>query len=58
MFVHQAEEDLFTANEKTLVGISFTFSVEALFDNSGNVTHFVLCRIFGCQSDKHFEVGI
>ena len=37
--VHAVEQDTFTANGKTLVGIPFTFNVEFLFDSSGNVTH-------------------
>jgi hypothetical protein len=36
---HVVLQDTFTANEKKLVGIPFTFSMEILFDSSGNVTH-------------------
>jgi hypothetical protein len=39
IFVHQVEQDTFTANGKTLVGIPFTVNLEILFDSSGNVTN-------------------
>jgi hypothetical protein len=39
VFVHQVEQDTFTANGKTLVGIPFTFNLELLFDSSGDVTN-------------------
>ncbi len=38
-YQHVNEQDTFTANGKTLVGVPFTFNEEFLFDNSGNVTH-------------------
>jgi len=38
-FIHQVEQDTFTANGKTLVGTPFTVNTEVLFDSSGNVTH-------------------
>jgi hypothetical protein len=39
IFVHQVEQDTFTANGKTLVGIPYTVNTEILFDSNGNVTH-------------------
>jgi hypothetical protein len=39
IFVHQVEQDTFTANGRTLVGIPYTFNTQVLFDSSGNVTH-------------------
>ena len=39
IYLHQVEQDTFTANGKTLVGTPFTFNTEVLFDSSGNVTH-------------------
>ena len=33
IFAHQVEQDTFTANGKTLVGIPFTFNMEILFKN-------------------------
>jgi hypothetical protein len=39
IFDHVVEQDTFTANGKTLVGIPFTFNVQVLFDSSGNVTN-------------------
>ena len=39
IFFHQVEQDTFTANGQTLVGIPFTFNVEILFDSDGNITH-------------------
>ena len=39
IFVHQVEQDTFTANGRTLVGTPFTYNVDILFDSSGNVTH-------------------
>ncbi len=39
VFIHQVEQDTFTANGKTLMGIPFTFNVQLLVDSSGNVTN-------------------
>jgi hypothetical protein len=39
IFLHQVEQDTFTANGRTLVGTPFTFNNQVLFDSSGNVTH-------------------
>jgi hypothetical protein len=36
---HDVEQDTYTANGKTLVGIPFTFNEQVLFDSNGNVTH-------------------
>ena len=35
--VHQVEQDTFTANGKTLTGISFTFNLDVRFDANGDV---------------------
>jgi hypothetical protein len=38
--VHQVEQDVFTANGKTLVGLPYTFNIQVLFDpQTGEVTH-------------------
>jgi hypothetical protein len=39
VFVHLIEQDVFSANGKTLTGEPFTFNLEFLFDAEGNVTH-------------------
>lgn len=39
IFLHQVEQDTFTANGRTLVGTPFTFNTQVLFDSNGNVTH-------------------
>jgi hypothetical protein len=39
IFGHVIEQDTFTANGNTLVGLPFVFNVEILFDSSGNITH-------------------
>lgn len=36
---HLVEQDVFSANNKTLTGLPYTFGVDVLFDSSGNVTH-------------------
>ena len=37
---HNVEQDVFSANGKTLVGLPYTFNVQVLFDpDSGEVTH-------------------
>jgi hypothetical protein len=38
IFLHQTEQDTFTANGRTLVGTPFQFNFDALFDSDGNVT--------------------
>jgi hypothetical protein len=38
-YLHVVEQDTFSANEKTLVGIPFAFNIEVLFDSNGDVTH-------------------
>ena len=37
--IHTVEQDVFSANDKTLTGLLYTFNVDVLFDSSGNVTH-------------------
>lgn len=36
---HGVEQDTFSANGETLVGLPYTFNVDVLFDASGNITH-------------------
>jgi len=38
-FIHQVEQDTFTANGKTLVGDPFTTEFNILFDSNGSVIH-------------------
>ncbi len=38
-YEHTVEQDVFTANGKTLIGIPYTFNIEFLFDSSGNLVH-------------------
>jgi hypothetical protein len=40
IYQHQTEQDTFTANGKTLVGIPYTTDVEQIFDGDGNLIHF------------------
>lgn len=37
--VHLVEQDVFSANGKTLTGLPYTFNIDVRFDSSGNVTH-------------------
>lgn len=37
--LHLVEQDTFSANGKTLVGLPYTVNEELLFDSSGNITH-------------------
>jgi hypothetical protein len=38
--IHQVEQDVFTANGRTLVGLPYTFNLQVLFDpDTGEVTH-------------------
>jgi hypothetical protein len=39
IFVHQVEQDTFTANGRTLVGDPFTSEFHILFDSGGSVIH-------------------
>ena len=39
--IHVVEQDTFTANGKTLVGLPFTFNIEMFFDSDGNMTGFL-----------------
>jgi hypothetical protein len=36
---HVVEQDTFTANGNTLVGLPFVFNVQILFDSDGNITN-------------------
>jgi hypothetical protein len=56
IFVHQVEQDTFTANGRTRVGTPFTFNTEVLFDSSGNVTHTSLALGSSRQSRFRTEV--
>jgi hypothetical protein len=46
VFIHEVEQDTFTANGQTLVGTPFTFNIEELFDSNGNVTHIFASGLF------------
>jgi hypothetical protein len=46
IFIHQVEQDTFTANGKTLVGTPYTVNTEILFDSNGNVTHVYASGLF------------
>ena len=37
--IHQTEQDVFTANGKTLTGIPYTFNLRVLFDSAGVITN-------------------
>ena len=39
IYMHQVEQDTFSANGKTLVGTPFTFNIQFLFDSDRNITH-------------------
>ena len=39
IYVHQVEQDTFSANGKSITGLPYTFAAEILFDAAGNVTH-------------------
>jgi len=39
VLIHSTEQDTFTANGKSLTGFPYTFEIQILFDESGNVTH-------------------
>jgi hypothetical protein len=36
---HVVEQDVFSANGKSLTGVPFTFNIDVVFDSSGNVVH-------------------
>jgi hypothetical protein len=38
-YIHAVEQDTFSANGKTLTGLPFTFNLDFLFDESGNITN-------------------
>ena len=46
IFIYEVEQDTFTANGKTLVGIPFTNNIEVLFDSSGNLTNLFANGVF------------
>jgi hypothetical protein len=46
IFIHQVEQDTFTANGHTLVGLPFTVNVQFLFDSGGNVTNIIFNGVF------------
>ena len=46
IYNHVVEQDTFTANGKTLVGIPFTFNIQVLFDSNGNVTNLFANGLF------------
>jgi hypothetical protein len=37
--MHVVQEDTFTANDITLVGLPYTYNMDFLYDSSGNLTH-------------------
>ena len=39
IFVHEVEQDTFTANGRTLLGTPYTVNTEVLFDSGGSVIH-------------------
>ena len=39
IYIHNTEQDTFTANGKTLVGLPYTFNAELIFDSNGNLIH-------------------
>jgi hypothetical protein len=36
---HVVEQDVFSANGKSLTGVPFTFNIDVVFDSGGNVVH-------------------
>jgi hypothetical protein len=38
-YVHETEQDTFSANGKSITGEPFTFNLDVLFDSTGAVTH-------------------
>ncbi len=45
-FQHYAQQDTFTANGKTLVGIPYTYNMEFLIDSSGTAVHIYADGVF------------
>ncbi len=45
-FNHNIEQDTFTANGKTLVGLPYNFNMEFFFDSNGQLTKWVVSGIF------------
>jgi hypothetical protein len=46
IFVHQVEQDTFTANGRTLVGDPFTSEFHVIFDSGGSVIHSYATGLF------------
>ena len=40
IYIHGTEQDTFTANGKTLVGLPYTTDAEEIFDGDGNLIHY------------------
>jgi hypothetical protein len=40
VYLHTTEQDTFTANGKTLVGLPYTTDAEEIFDGDGNLIHY------------------
>ena len=40
IYIHATEQDTFTANGKTLVGLPYTYDIEQIFDGDGNLIHY------------------
>ena len=38
-YIHNVEQDTFSANGKSITGEPYTFTLEVLFDSTGSVTH-------------------
>jgi hypothetical protein len=39
VYVHQTEQDTFSANGKSITGEPYTFNLDVLFDSTGEITH-------------------
>lgn len=39
ILIHAVEQDVFSANGKSLTSLPYTYNVDVVFDSSGNVTH-------------------
>jgi hypothetical protein len=44
--MHVVEQDTFTANGTTIVGLPFTFSMQFHYDSGGNLTHMYVNGVF------------
>lgn len=56
IFLHQTEQDTFTANGRTLVGTPFQFNFDARFDSDGNVTQAFTSRLV--ENDSAFRTEL